>query len=235
MKPLLRASGFLVALMLARAALALPVDASLELQVGDVHFLRINFVEAAEIDPPDLCTVERMPSLELVLTPRRVGTGLLFLFEEGRLEVYRLHIGSPKMPAPPAEAPTAAQWKTARSACPEVEERTVEGEKFLHLRIPDAACRAALLPLLATDVYPADHLRLVFEVPALQAQVGDMLARLKAAGLPDFPLGYEAATLALTGKMGATTRHKLLRTIWPAVVGRLDLDDKTEDPDGGGW
>jgi hypothetical protein len=235
MKPLPRTAGLMALLSLGGVARALPVDRSLELQVGDVHFLRINFVEAAEVDPPDLCTVERMPSLELLLTPRRVGTGLLYIYEEGRLEVYRLRVGSPKAPAPPADVPTAAQWKAARSACPEVEERTVEGEKFLHLRVPDGTCRSALLPLLATDVYPADHLRLVFDVAALQAQVADMQARLKAAGLGDFSLGYEAATLALKGKMDAATRHKLLRTIWPAAVGRLDLDDKTEDPDGGGW
>jgi hypothetical protein len=231
----MRLWALLGALVLAGTARALPVDRVLELEVGDVRFLRINFVEAAEVDPPDLCTVERMPSLELLLTPRRVGTGLLYIYEEGRLEVYRLRIGTAKVPAAPAEAPSAALWKAARSACPKVEERTVEGEKFLHLDVPDATCRTALLPLLATDIYPADHLRLLFEVPALQAQVADMQARLKAAGLPNTDIGYEAATLAIKGKMDAATRHKLLRTIWPATIGRLDLDDKTETPDGGGW
>ncbi len=246
-------------LALAGAAHALPVDRSLELQVGDVQFLRINYVEAAEIDPPDLCTVEQMPSLELLLTPHRVGTGLLYIYEAGRLEVYRLRVGAEtpqapatgrpasktppgvKTPPPSIEPPTPAMWKAARNACPEVEERTVEGEKFLHLRIPDATCRAALLPLLATDIYFADHLRLVFELPALQAQMSDMQSRLTAAGFAigapgsDLRIGYEAVTLALKGKIDAATRHKLLRTIWPVVVGRLDLDDKTEDPDGGGW
>jgi hypothetical protein len=62
-----------------------------------------------------------------------------------------------------------------------------------------------------------------------------MQTRLKAAGLPDIQLGYEAATLALKGKMDAAKRHKLLRAIWPAAVGRLDLDDKTNEPDGGDW
>jgi hypothetical protein len=246
--------GFIALLALASTARALPVDRTLELTVGEVRFLRLNFVEAAEVDTPEVCTVERMPSLELLLTPKQVGTALLYIFEEGRLEVYRLRVGtdpmlrpsasarqpaepasSAKTAAPAAEPPTAAQWKAARSACPLVEERTVEGEKFLHLDVPDGVCRAAVLPLLASDLYPADHLRLLFGGEALQAQVADMQARLAAVGLKNIPLGYEAATLALKGKMDAATRHKLLRAIWPAAVGRLDLDDETQDPDGGGW
>ena len=231
----MRTWPLIVALALASTARALPVNRSLNLTVGEVKFLRVNFVEATEVEQPELCTAERMPSLEIVSTPKKPGTTLLYLYEEGRLEVYRLRIGTAKQPAPAAEAPTAAQWKAARANCPQVEERAVEGEKFLHLQVPDGLCRAAVLPLLATDAYAADHLRLVFGPEALQAQIADMQARLKAAGLGDIQLGYEAATLALKGKMDAATRHKLLRTIWPATVGRLDLDDKTEDPDGGGW
>lgn len=219
----------------AGSAHALPVDKSLELELGDVRFLRINSVEGAEVDPPDLCTVEQMPSLELVLTPHRLGTGLLYVYEQGRLEVYRLRVGSAKAPAPPETSPSPEQWKAARAACPEVEERRVEGESFLHLRIPDAACRAALLPLLASDLYPADHLRLVFDVAALQAQVADMHARLVAAGLGSVQLGYQAATLAFKTPLDPATRHRTLRAIWPAVVGRLNFDEPSEEPDGGGW
>ena len=221
----------------ASVARALPVDEVVELEVGEVHFLRQNYVEAAEVDQPELCTVERLPSLELLLTPKRAGSALLYLFEEGRLEVFRLRIHDSKagLVAAPADDGFATRLAAAKAVCPVAQERLVDGDRFLHLRIPDARCREAALRLLESDRYLTRQLRIRFDVSALQAQLIAMKARLDAAGVHGLSLAYAGATLSLRGAVDAETRHRALRALWPAAVGRIDLEDRTEPPgsDGG--
>lgn len=222
-------AAFIGLLLAAGTARALPVDRTIELSPGDPQFVRQNYVEAFEVDPPDLCRAEQMKTLEILLTPRRVGEGLLYLYEEGRLEVFRLVVRDPKSPAPERPA-DAALLKAARTVCPEVDDHFVEGEHFLHAQIPDGICRAACLALLAANPYDAGHLRLVFGIPALQAQLGAMQERLRAAGVDGITLTYAGATLTMKGKATPELRHRALKAIWPVTVGRLNVEDETEDP-----
>lgn len=221
-------------LLVAGAARALPVDRTLELSLSDPKFLRQSYVEAFEVDPPDLADAEQMPSMEILVTPKRAGEGLLYLYENGCLEVFRLVVTDPK--APPADAATPSKaklgglWKAAEAVCPEVEDHFVEGEHFLHAQIPDGICRAALLDLLAAAPYTAGHLRLVFSIPALQAQLGAMQAQLaRAGGFEGVQLLYAGASLVMKGKVKAETRHRALKAIWPVTVGRLNVEDDTDD------
>ncbi|MHB8417762.1 MAG: hypothetical protein ACYDCL_06780 [Myxococcales bacterium] len=215
--------------LFAGAARAVPVDRTVALSLGDPQFVRQNYVEAFEVDPPDLCQAEQTPALEILLTPRRTGQGLLYLYEEGRLEVYRLVVSDAKAHAEATAKPAdPALWKAARAVCPGLTERLVDGERFLHAQIPDALCRTALLPLLAESPYPADHLRLLFGVPALQAQLGAMQDRLRAAGLTGLALAYEGATLTIKSPMTADVRHRALKAIWPVAVGRLNFEDQDQ-------
>jgi hypothetical protein len=229
----MRPFALIAALLAAGAARAVPIDRTLELSLGDPHFVRQNYVEAFEVDPPDLCQAEQMPTLEILLTPKRAGEGLLYLYEDGRLEVVRLVVSDPKTPAvEPAAGDKAkldALWKAARAVCPQVEDRVVDGEHFLHAQIPDGLCRAAMVGLLAVNPYPADHLRLVFGIPALQAQLGAMQEQLRAAGIEGLTLTYAGATLVMKGKATAELRHRALKAMWPVTVGRLNVEDDTGD------
>ncbi|MHB1845536.1 MAG: hypothetical protein ACYCWW_11965 [Deltaproteobacteria bacterium] len=219
--------------LLPRPARALPVDGQLTVAMGDVSFLRKNYLAAATVAPPDLATAERMPSLEVVVTPKRVGEGLVFLHEEGRLEVLRLVATAPGAP-PPATAPPF-ELNRARAACPRVEEKVVEGERFLSADVPTPQCRDALLLALAHGPYDAGHLRLTFSVPALHAQLAAMLERLRAAGVSGLELAYAGATLTLRGNVDAATRQRGLEAIWPVTLGRMDLDDQTNSNAEDGW
>lgn len=218
------------------AAWAVPVGKIIDLDVGEVRILGPDYVQAAEIDPPDLCAIERRPTLEFALTPKRPGTALLFLYEDGHLAVDRLRIHDPRVPAP--EAPPgdgfAARFAAAKAVCQQVAERVVDGDRFLHVEIQNARCREAARSLLATDRYLAGELRITFSVEGVQAQLAAMQARLAQAGIHGLALSYLGMTLTLRGAVAAATVHRALRELWPVAVGRIDLEDRTEPPDGGG-
>ncbi len=220
--------AILLAALAAAPALGLPADGAATVALGEVTFLRKNYLEAATVDPPDLATAERMPSFELLLTPKRAGEGLVFLHEDGQLEVVRLKVvGGGRAPLGAEGAQRPFDLSKARALCPHVEERTVEGERFFHADVPGEACRAALLAALADGPYDADHLRLTFSPEALQSQLAAMQARLDAAHLRGLGISYTGATLTLTGKVDSETRRRALEAMWPVTLGRMLIDDET--------
>ena len=215
-----------------QAALALPVDRVLDLTPGELHFERVRFLLAAAVEPADLATAELLASGETLITPLRAGSGLIYFYEEGQLEVIRLRVGPDPFPAPPQ----LGELRAVKHACHEVETHVAKGETFLHVTIPDQACRVALKAALAAEPLTAepltaDHLRVVYEVPALQAQLRDMGAKLEAAGLHGLSLAYAGATLTLKGKATPLAHQRALSILWAEAIGRLDFDDQIELPE----
>ncbi len=226
----------MVVFVLARPALAaaLPVGRIVEATAGETQLLAGEYLEAAEVEPADLARAERLPSGALRLTPLRPGSGLVYLFENGEVDAWRLYVRGPGESGAPAPSASPELWAAARAACPGVQERVVDGEHFLHAAVPDGRCRRALLALLATDLFDGSHLRLVFDLPALQAQLRDMKLRLDAARVTGLSLHYLGATLVLSGTVAPAVRRRALRLVWQETLGKVDLDDQTESPDGGG-
>jgi len=208
-------------LCLAPAAMGLPVDRVLDLKTGDLHFEKIRFTLGAEVQPPDLATAELLPAGEMLVTPKRAGDGLLLLYKQGEVEAVRLHVDH-------AVAAPALDLREARHVCGAAEPRVIDGETYLYATVDGEACRAALLRALEGDALLADHLRLIFTVPGLQAQLRTLKARLDAAGIGNLQLAYAGATLTLTGSADPATHTRALAILWREALGPLDLDDQTE-------
>ena len=68
-------------------------------------------------------------------------------------------------------------------------------------------------------------------MPALQAQLRDMGAKLEAAGLHGLSLAYAGATLTLKGKATPLAHQRALSILWAEAIGRLDFDDQIELPE----
>jgi hypothetical protein len=217
------ALALVVALALfAPRALAIPVDRVLDLKVGDLHFEKIRFALAAEVQPKELATAELLPAGELLITPLHEGDGLLLLYKQGEVQAVRLHVN---LPLPMQAAP---DLQNARRVCTAAEARTVEGELYVYASINDEPCREALKRALEGDAVLADHLRLAFTVPGLQAQLRAMKSRLEAAGISGLTLAYAGATLTLKGSADPATHNQALALLWHEALGHLDLDDQTD-------
>lgn len=231
MRSIVRAVLATLLLGVAAPGRALPVSRIVQGVVGQAQVFGAEYLDSAEVEPADLATAEKLPSGAVRVTPLRAGAGLVYLFEDGEVEAFRLRVLDAKAdPVPPARPEL---WAATRASCSGLDEHVVDGERYLHVQVTGCACRKALLDLLATDVFTVGHVRLVFGFPALQAQLADFQALLAAAGITDISLHYQGATLVIAGTVDAATHHRALRLLWAANVGRLDLDDRTQDPDGG--
>ena len=207
--------------MLSASALAMPVDRSLWLKVGDLHFEKIRFALDTEVQPKDLATAELLPAGEILVTPLREGDGLLFLYKQGQVDAVRLHVG--RTPSTPS-----LDLHEARHVCSTAESKTVDGEVYLIATVETEACREALKRALDGDAVAADHLRLTYTVPGLQEQLRAMKTRLEEAGVTGIGLGYAGATLTLKGSVDAATHTRALGILWREALGHLDLDDQID-------
>jgi hypothetical protein len=209
----------------AAVAWGLPVDRRLSLAPGELHAERVRYLVSASVEPADLATAELLPAGELFVTPLHPGDGLLYLFEEGQLEVVQLHVGSA------AAAPVGRPLDVAglRGGCPGAELVELEGEALLHVPVSTPACRRVLLASLPSTDLLSGQLRLEVTTEALQAQLRDGEAALVAAHIAGLELSYVGATLTLHGTIDAPTRRRALQILWEHVLGDLAFDDQTTD------
>ncbi len=213
----------LLALTVPARALAWPVDMAVALEGGTDRFHKLSAVEWVDVEDPAVATVEVLAgSNELLLTGLKPGRTLVLLYAEGKFAVWRLTVTAPG--ARPEPEPTEALVAAARKACPGLTVR--EGaERALVGPVKDAACRAALLPLLKTDAFLARELELTFELAALQDQLAAVTPAMKALGLE---ARYSGAGLVLQGQATVEAHRKALWELFRLSVGRVPLDDKVK-------
>jgi hypothetical protein len=199
-------------------ASAWPVDGSVDMELGHEKFLRFSAIEWAEVDSPQIASVEVFPqSSELLLTPASSGRALLLMYAEGKMAVWRIRVGGKEALSP---ALSSSAQAAAEKACPGMKE---EGGKLV-APVRSEGCRAALLELFKTDAYRARDVELGFDAPVLQAQ----LAALSRALPKGVTAQYLGAGLVLKGKVSAAARRKTYWQVFLNTVGRPALDDELE-------
>jgi hypothetical protein len=220
----LRAGGFAALLCLPAAALAWPVDMRFSLESEGVRFHRLSAVDWVEVEDATIATAEVLTgSNELLLTGKRPGRTLLLLYAEGKFAVWQLSVAEPGARAA-AGAASPERLAPARKACPGLEAKEAP-ERLLTVTVKDAACRAALLPLLQSEAWLARELELTFELPVLQAQLAAMEPRLKALGLE---ARYSGAGLVLQGTATPEGHRRALWELFRQSVGRVALEDRVK-------
>jgi hypothetical protein len=212
-----------LSLLVPARALAWPVDVAVTLERGKDEFRKLTAVEWADVEDPSVASVEVLSaSSELLVTGLKPGRTLALLYAEGKFGVWRITVTAPgEKPAPEPVEPLLA---AARKACPGLVAR--EGaERALVVTVKDAACRAALLPVLKTDAYLARELELTFELSALQNQLAAVTPALKALGLEAH---FSGAGLVLQGSATPEAHRQALWALFRESAGRVPLDDKVK-------
>jgi hypothetical protein len=215
-----------VALLVPALAFAWPVDMAFDVPEGGHHFQRVAPIGWVETEDPSIATAEVLPSGEVLIEGKAVGSTLLLAEAEGKFAVWRIRVVGKSERAQPKPAQGAA-WEAARKACPGMAEGDGEGPK-LRVTVKDESCRRALRTLFEGDAYLARDLELVFEVPALQAQLGAMEQALKAAKLEGLHARYVGAGLVLTGTATEAEFRRALLLLFRQAVGRVSLEDRVE-------
>jgi len=210
-------------LLLSSAASAWPVDMAEEVPRGAEQVRRVATVEWAESRDPAIVTAEVLPgNTEVLIVGKAPGATQVLLYAEGQFAVWRITVREPggrAVVASPEPALTAA-----RKACPGLKASLPAQERSLAVHVKDRACRGALRELLRTDAFLARDLHLVFEVAALQDQLGAVTPALTALGLKARYLG---AGLVLDGAVTPAAHRQALWALFDAAVGRVALEDRT--------
>jgi hypothetical protein len=215
----------LAAFLCALPAAAWPVDIYVDVEKGSEKFQHLANVDWFEVEDPGIAEVEWLESSnELLISGKTVGRTLVLLYSQGKAAVWRVRVGEKGAPAKASTPP--APLAAAKAACPGL---TVGGEVALSVNIKTDECRKALLALLETDAFRAGELALVFDVTMLQAQLQSIRAGLEQAG-SKAEARYFGAGLLLEGTMTTPERKRALWAVFRHVVGRMALDDRSQDP-----
>jgi hypothetical protein len=210
---------------LSSAVLAWPVNARLELAVGEEKFQKLTPDAWLEVEDPRVAEAELFETWEVMLTGKAPGSTLVLVHAEDKVMVWRVTVRAAgaavqAAAAPPPEDPLAA----ARKACGEG--MKVEGES-LTATIRDERCRQALHALLQQDRFLARDLDLTFEVAPLQAQLRAVQQGISRTGAP-VEAAYLGAGLLLKGRATAAQHRRILWEVFRASVGRIALEDRIE-------
>ena len=218
----------IIAALLAAPALAVPVDNTIDMVVGDTQFLHLAEVKAFECEPKNVATVEALPAGEILLTARGPGRALLYLVDSMRTAAWRIRVRETGGRTPEV-VPSEEARKAATSACPGFKEEKESDGVGVSATVISPACRRALKRLLDADGYRAKYCDLTFTMETLQDQLADIGERLQAAGLPAIKARYEGATLLVSGALPHGGWTRLARAFYEAGVGRVPPDLQVEE------
>lgn len=223
-----------IALVLAPlAARAAPPHSVVEVKPGDTTFVRLYEVRVVTSLDPAVATVEHLPSDELLVTGKKAGTTDLVALTGGKLVGIRVHVRAPGTAMEPD--PSAARLEAAQKACPKLRLVGEGKDQELGVTPQPAACRSALEALFATDRFLIKQISVDFDGEALQTQIAQFDAALKAVNVP-VELHYQGATLVLKGSVDLRGAERLIGALYAHAVGGVPLDDddlEIEAPDAG--
>jgi hypothetical protein len=211
------------ALLLSAAAFGWPVDAVIDVAEGKDRIERTGPLDWLEVAEPQVAELEALPSEEILITGRRAGRTLALAYGGGRLLALRLRVGQPEAAREPSAMGAALRACEAKPPPPNVSEQAP-----WEVRVKDARCRVALKALLEHDRFVARELALVFEVPALQAQLVAIQAALERAVPGKVKARYVGAGLVLQGALSPAEHRKALWQVFEESIGRVALDDRIE-------
>lgn len=206
------------------AAWAWPIDVSVSVPAGDVHFERPAAIDWAESADPSIATIEVMPSGEVLVTGKAAGQTLALLYAEGKMGVWRITVTQPGE-RPSLVPGSSPELDAAKKACPALALGEKGAEDALTTPIPDERCRKALLSLFQTDAFNSHELSLTFELPALRGQLAELTQAL-APIAPEVKVSYVGAGLVLEGKVTQAQHRKILWEAFRHSVGRVPLEDQ---------
>jgi len=222
-----------VALWLASSVLALPVSAMarpvnsvFDAVAQSEHFFRLE-ADAVFTDDPAVVQAELLPSGELFLTAKRPGRALMFVLAGGGLEAVRIRVRA-SGDAPVAQTASPQVVAAARGACPGLVIEGTEGRRSVKVQIGTAACRRALLEMLAGDEFSLRGIEVMYSPEAVKDQLDDVLRRVaerRPELLQQYQIAYVGVTLRIRGKGTAADRAQLLTSVYEASVGPVVLDD----------
>jgi len=210
----------------APSALAWPVNARFELNVGEEKFQRLTPDAWLEVEAPAVATAELFETAEVMLTGKSPGSTLVLVHAEDKVMVWRVVVRAPADHTTSAAAPPDALAPVKKACGGGVK---VEGAE-LTATIRDEACRQALLALLSgeRDPFLAKDLDLTFDLAALQTQLKVVQAAL-AKVAPEVRAVYVGAGLRLTGRATAAQHRRAYWELFRASAGRLALEDRIEE------
>jgi hypothetical protein len=208
-----------LALVVAAApAAAWPVNARIEVRLGEESFQRLTPDAWLEVEKPQVAEAELLETSEVMITGKAEGSTLVLVHAEGKVMVWRVVVRGAKAAA---RDEGAAPSKVCAGAKVEAGQLTAS--------IRDEACRKALLKLLSSDgdAFLAKDLDLTFDVPMLQAQLRDIEAGIARAGAK-VQAAYLGAGLRLKGEATQAQYRKLYWEVFRNSVGRLAIEDRIE-------
>jgi hypothetical protein len=213
-------------LLWAASAQAWPVDLYLDLEAGAEKVHRLPGLSWVESEDEKIAEVEVLPTGdELLILGKAPGRTLVLIYAEGRIAVWRIRVAAKGEVAKPEDG--AAAWVDAKKACPDLK-LDPEQDPSVTVTVKDERCREALRGYFQTDAMLAKQTALVFELPALQAQLTAMNAGLATQVKGKVEARYLGAGLQLKGKLSADEQRKALWEVFRRAVGRVALDDRIE-------
>ncbi len=230
--------------LLALAALALGVAApapvradppftTIEVRAGDVSFSRLYNVRVVSSSDPAIATVEAVAATsELHITGKAVGRPHVVAFTSGRLIGIRVLVRDGGKAAPGPTVDPEALLVAAKKACPGLRVTGEGPDALLDVPPPNAGCRAALMPLLASGHWTVPKTHVSFDPETLSLQLVQVEAALKAAGVTGLQVRYQGAQMMLVGHLSRADAARAAVAVYHSTVGGLPVNDGDLELDG---